>query len=259
MSVNRADGAVPPGEAFAVMKPAAQRALQLDPLLAEAHAAMGVVLARDWKWAEAEAAFRRAIELNSNLSSIQMNLVTSALWPQGKVEESLTWLRGALRRDPLSVELQALLAYVLISAERYQESIEISRRIVPSTAAANDGLNHARQVLARALLQHGEKAEAIQRFEQLGRGSDNFRGYAYAATGRRAEARALAEQRRDFPASVVLIHAGLGDKDSAFEALERMAAEKDPRVGIYLTYPELALLHADPRMGAFRRKLGLPD
>ena len=64
---------------------------------------------------------------------------------------------------------------------------------------------------------------------------------------------------KTFPASLVLIHAGLGKTDSAFEALERMAAEKDPRVGIYLTYPELASLRADPRMGAFRRRLGLQD
>jgi TolB-like protein/Tfp pilus assembly protein PilF len=258
MSINRADGAVRPDEAFAVMKPAAQRALQLDPLLAEAHAAMGVVLSRDWKWADAEAAFRRAIELNGNLSSIHMNFVMSTLWPQGKVEESVGQLRAALRRDPLSVELQALLAYALISAEQYQESIEIGRRIVVSAPEANDGLNHARQQLARALFQNGERAEAIRRYEQLGSGTDNHRGYSYAATGRRAEAEAAAARRKDFPAALVLIHAGLGNRGEAFEALERMAAEKDPRVGIYLTYPELALLNTDPRMGAFRRKLGLP-
>ena len=257
MSGNRGDGAAPPDEAFAFMKPAAERALQLDPLLAEAHASMGVVLSRDRKWADAERAFQRAAELNGNVSSIDVNFVRSTLMPQGKVDESVRRLRAALRRDPLSVDLQALLAYVLVSAGRYEESIEIGRRIVPSGAAASDGLNHARQVLARALFQHGEKAEAIQRFEALGRGSDNFRGYALAATGRRAEAQTLAAERRDFPASLVLIHAGLGDKDQAFEALERMSAEKDPRVGAYLTHPELALLRDDPRMDAFRKKLGL--
>lgn len=259
MSINRADAAVRPDEAFASMRPAAERALQLDPLLAEAHAAMGVVLARDRRWADAEAAFRRAAALNGNLSSIRMNFVRSTLWPQGKVDQSVSQLRAALRRDPLSVEVQALLAHVLVSAGLYEESIEIGRRIVPSAAAANDGRNHSRQVLARALMQHGEKAEAVQRFEQLGSGSDNFRGYAYAVTGRHAEARALAAQRQDFPASLVLIHAGLGETDRVFEALERMAAEKDPRVGIYLTYPELALLRRDPRMNAFRQKLGLPS
>lgn len=257
MSINRADGAVPPDEAFAVMKPAAQRALQLDPLLAEAHAAMGVVLSRDWKWAEAEAAFRRAIGLNGNLSPIHLNFVRSTLWPQGKVEESVRHLRAALRGDPLSVDLQAMLAYVLISAKQYQESIELGRRIVPSAAAANDGLNHPRQQLARALFQNDERTEAIRRYEQLGSGTDNFRGYAYAVVGRRAEAEATAARRSDFPAALVLIHAGLGNMRQAFDALERMAAERDPRVGIYLTYPELSALHSDPRMEALRMKLGL--
>jgi hypothetical protein len=116
-----------------------------------------------------------------------------------------------------------------------------------------------RFVLARALLQHGDTAEAVRRFEQLGRGSDGNRGHADAATGRHGQARALAARRREFPASLVLIYAGLGEKDSAFEALQRMAAEKDPRVGLYLTYPELAALRADPRMRAFRRRLGIPD
>jgi serine/threonine-protein kinase len=259
MSINRAAGAVPPDETFAVMKASAERALQLDPLLAEAHAAMGVVLARDRNWAGAEGAFRRAIELNGNLSSLHMNFVNSTLLPQGKLEPSVSQLRAALRRDPLSVDLQARLAYVLVSAGRYEESIAISRRIVTSAAAADDGLNHARQVFARALFQHGQKADAIRRFEQLGSGSDNFRGYAYAAIGRRVDAEEIAAQRQDFPASLALIHAGLGDTDRAFEALERMAAEKDPRVGAYLTYPELASLGADPRMAAFRRKLGLQN
>lgn len=259
MSINRAVGAVSPGEAYAVMKPAAQRALQLDPLVAEAHAAMGVVLARDRKWADAEAAFRRAIALNGNISSIHRSFVSSTLFSQGKVEESLDVLRAALRRDPLSVDLQALLAYVLISAERYQESIEIGRRIVASERAANDGLNHARQQLARALFQIGERSEAIRRYEQLDDGTDNFRGYSYAVVGRRADAEAAAARRKDFPGALVLIHAGLGNTDLAFEALERFAAERDPRVGSYLTYPELSVLRAHPRMPALRRKLALPN
>jgi hypothetical protein len=83
-------------------------------------------------------------------------------------------------------------------------------------------------------------------------------GYAYAASGRRAEAEAIAVERKNFPATVALVHAGLGNNDQAFEALERMAAERDPRVGSYLTYPELARLRGDPRMDALRRKLAQP-
>jgi tetratricopeptide (TPR) repeat protein len=244
---------VDPDEALALMQPAAEKALQLDPLLAEAHAAMGVVRARERNWKEAEQAFRRAIELNRSLSSVHMNFVHSTLWPQGKVGESLQQLRVALRADPLSLDLQRLQASVLVSAQRYDESIEIGRRVV----AAEPTNAHARQVLARALFQKGERAEAVHILEQLGSGSHNMLGYAYAASGRRADAEKLAFERKDFPASVALIHAGLGNKDQAFEALERMADDRDPRVGAYLTYPEFASLLADPRMEALRRKLGI--
>jgi hypothetical protein len=55
-----------------------------------------------------------------------------------------------------------------------------------------------------------------------------------------------------------MIYAGLGDKDHAFEALERLAALNPRRTGAYLTRPELARLQGDPRMAALRARLGLP-
>jgi serine/threonine-protein kinase len=251
MSINRLG--VPADEAFAKMEPAANKALELDPLLAEAHAARGIVFARARRWKDAEAAFRRALELNRNLSSVYINFVMSTLWPQGKVDESLTQLRAALRADPLSLDVQRLVAYVQVSAGQYEQSLEIGRRVL----AAQPDHPHARQVFARALFQKGERADAITRLEQMGPGTHNFLAYFYGVTGRRDDAERLAVQHRDFPARLAIIYAGLGDKDRAFDALERMNAEKHPLVGIYLTYPELALLRDDPRLGAFRRKLGL--
>jgi tetratricopeptide (TPR) repeat protein len=252
MSINRRLD-VPADEAFAIMEPAARRALQLDPLLAEAHAAMGVVFARTRQWREAEGAFRRALDLHRTLSSIHMQFVMSTLWPQGKVEESLRQLDAALRADPLSLDLQRLLAYVQVSAGQYEQSIELGRRVL----AAGSNHPHARQVFARALFHKGERAEAIERLEQLGPGSHNFLGCFYGLTGRRAEADALAAKHKDFPARLVMIYAGLGDADRTFAALEGMNAAGHPLVGIYLTYPELAWLRKDPRMNAFRQKLGL--
>ena len=73
-------------EAYARMRPAADKALQLDPLLAEAHAAKGIVLARNREWAESEAAFGRALELNRNLSSIRIAFAMNTLFPQGQGE-----------------------------------------------------------------------------------------------------------------------------------------------------------------------------
>ena len=160
-------------------------------------------------------------------------------------------LESALRADPLAFEVRRELAWVQVSAGRYVDAIDNARRVL----AVDPNHAHTRQVMGRALFHTGETAEAIRIFEQLGTGSYNFRGYAYAVTGRHAEAEAVAEQRKDFPAALVIIYAGLGDKDRTFGALERMAAGRDPRVGIYLTYPELAFLRNDPRVSAFRRKL----
>lgn len=242
-------------QAYARMRIAAEKAIQLDPLLAEGHAARGVVLARDRDWTGSETAFRRALALNPSAPSIKASFAISALFPQGKVEEAADLLEGALREDPLAFEARRELAWVQVSAGRYDDAIDNARRVL----ARDPTHAHSRQVMARALFQKGERAEAIRIFEEIGMGSHSFRGYAYGVMGRHADAEAVAEFRKGLPAALVLINAGLGNKDRVFEALERMAADKDPRVGIYLTYPELAFVRDDPRMAAFRRKLGLAN
>ena len=253
LSVNQYGAAA--DEASAKMQPAADRALQLDPLLAQAHAAKGIVLARNRDWADSEAAFGRALALNRNLSSIRIAFAMNTLFPQGKVKDALQQLREALSRDPLPNDVRRHLVMLLVSDGRYDEAIDECQRVL----ATDPDDRHTRQVMARALLHKGQAAEAIAIFEELGDGSHHFRGYAYAITGRRAEAEALLAQPPHHPARLVIISAGLRDKDRTFEALERMAAENDPRVGRYITFPELAFIRDDPRMAAFRRKLRIPS
>jgi serine/threonine protein kinase/Flp pilus assembly protein TadD len=251
LSINYAG--VPPKVALARMESAGKRALELDPLLAEAHAAMGVVLARKREWKASETAFRRAIDLNRNLPSVYTSFALSTLFPQGKVTEALHQLNAALRADPLSPQVRGELAWVQVSAGRYDEAIENCRRVL---AVAPES-QHERQVLARALFFKGEVAEAMPLLEGWGRLNDGVRGYIYAKTGRRSEAETLAISNARFPARTSLIYAGLGDKRRMFEALEEMAANGEPRAGIHLTYPELAMIRDDPRLKAFRKKLGL--
>jgi tetratricopeptide (TPR) repeat protein len=241
-------------EAYARMRSAAEKALQLDPLLAEAHAAHGIVLARARAWADSEDAFARALSLNRKRSSIKIAFAMNALYPQGKVQAALQQLGDALSRDPLPNDVRRHLAMVLVSGGRYDEAIDECRRVL----ATDPEDRHTRQVMARAMFHKGETADALAMFEKLGDGSHHFRGYAYALTGRLAEARAILAQPPHHPARLVIILAGLRDKDRTFEALEKMAAGKDPRVGWYITYPELAFIRQDPRMAAFRRRLGIP-
>ena len=88
------------------MRPAAERALELDPLLAEAHAAMGLLHAREREWHDAERSFQRALELNPSLTSTHTNYVSSTLIPLGKLDEARRVLDAALRADPLSLDVQ---------------------------------------------------------------------------------------------------------------------------------------------------------
>jgi tetratricopeptide (TPR) repeat protein len=217
---------------------------------------MGVVLAREREWTPSEEAFRRAIELNPNASPVYLRFAVWRLFPEGRLDEALALLRTARRLDPVSLIVPHMTAYVQVSAGQYEDAIKNARLAVTGYPQSGFAQLSARQMLARALFQHGDRDEALRILEQLGPGSDNFRGYVYGIMGRRAEAEALAAHHAGFPARLALIYAGLGDKDRAFQALERMAAERDPRVGAYLTFPELGLIRGDPRLSAFRRKLG---
>jgi TolB-like protein/DNA-binding winged helix-turn-helix (wHTH) protein/Tfp pilus assembly protein PilF len=247
----------PPDEAYAKMRAAAEKALQLDPLLAEAYASMGLVYARDHNWQDSERSFRRSIELNANLSESRKDFAFSVLFPLGRLEESIRELRKAIELDPLSAQIQDNLDYVLISAGRYDEAIENCRRIL----LANPNDNGAEQLYARALMHKGRLNEAIAIFEkqdQNGTGSPGFLGYAYAIAGRPDEAKKVSAKYPDWPWVRIFVYAGLNDKDGVFHALEEMAAAHDPRVGMYLTFPELALLRGDQRLNEFRQRLGIP-
>jgi len=248
----------PPDEAYAKMRAAAERALQLDPLLAEAYGSMGLVYSREHNWQESEKAFRRSIELNANLAESRENLAMSVLYPLGRISEAIRELRKAAELDPLSQASDDFLDRVLLSAGRYDEVLENCRRIL--AAGPNDSA--VEMLLARALLEKGRVSEATAIFERqdkAGTGSPGFLGYAYAKAGRNGDAEKVAARYPEWPWVHVFIYAGLGDKDRTFKALEKMAAIHDPRVGSYLNYPELALLRGDQRLADFRRSLGMPS
>jgi TolB-like protein/DNA-binding winged helix-turn-helix (wHTH) protein/Flp pilus assembly protein TadD len=246
-----------PDEAYAKMRAAAEKALQLDPLLAEAYASMGLVYSRDRNWQDSERAFRRSIELNGSLSESRRDFAFSVLFSLGRLEEAVRELRKAVELDPLSAQVRDSLDYVLVSASRYDEVLDNCRRVL----LAHPDDNAAEQLFGRALLQKGRLNEATAIFEkqdQAGTGSPGFLGYAYARAGRRADAEKVAAHYPDWPWVHVFVYAGLSDKDRTFKALEKMATMHDPRVGLYLTYPELALLRGDRRLTEFRQTLGMP-
>jgi len=242
------------------MRSAAQRAIQLDPLLAEAHDSLAMAYARDAQWAESEKSFRRAIELDSGRSESYENFALFLLWPLGRIDEALKELRLGQRADPLSPSVRFALALVLISARRFDEAAVQCEKLPEDFPAKSE-------CLGRARLGQGKTGEAIQIFTAaINRGVTagnqvrGLLGYAYTRVGRREEAEKLeATTPAVNPFNHALIFAGLGDKDRVFQALDLATTGGPFRIGRILAWPELSLLRGDPRVKALRKKVGLPD
>ena len=233
------------------LRSAVEQAIRLDPLLAEAHAALGMLHARDARWVESEKSFRRAIELDPGSSASHTGFALNLLRSLGRVDEALHQLRIAEKNDPLSPQLQFALGWLLISAGRNDEAVGYCNKLPADHPNRN-------MCLGRALLGQGRTEEAIGIFIKTdNRGDRAHLGYAYARSGRREEAEKLAI---NLPAlGQALIFAGLGDKERALDALDRMAVVGPVRMGSILSLPELALLRGDPREKALRKRVGLPE
>ena len=101
------------------MRAAAEKAIQLDPLLAEAHDALAMAYARESQWDRSEESFRRAIELDPRVWSARVDWVVSLLLPLGRIEEALNQLRSAEKIDPLEPAIHFLAAWVLTGAGNF--------------------------------------------------------------------------------------------------------------------------------------------
>jgi adenylate cyclase len=232
------------------LRAAAEQAIRLDPLLAEAHDALGMLYARDARWVESERSFRHAIELDPG-SSASHSEFAYLLRSLGRTPEALQEMNIAEKNDPLSPQVLNNLGWLLISAGRYDEAARACNKL----PLGHPGRNVC---LGRVLLGRGRTEEAIRMFiENDVGGARGYLGYAYARSGRREEAEKLAIDLS--PVQQAVIFAGLGDKDRSFEALDRMAVVGPVRMGSILSLSELALLRGDPRVKALRKKVGLPE
>jgi tetratricopeptide (TPR) repeat protein len=231
----------------------------LDPLLAEAHDTMGMAYSCAAQWELSEKSFRRAIELNPSRSTSYASAAMYLLLPLGRIDEALVNLRRAEEADPLSPQVQGYLGYVLTSAGRYDEAARHCDKL-----PEDYGLKT--YCVGRAWLGKGKIGEVVRMLEPAFQGDvpngapiRGVLGCAYARAGRREEAEQMAAASSFNPLNLAPIYGCLGDKDRAFEALDRAAAAGPFRIGRALTWPELALLRGDPRVKTLRKKVGLPE
>lgn len=234
------------------MAAAALEAIRLDPLLADAQAALGALHAQDREWDRAQTAFETGLTLNPSLTTIHTDFVLAVLLPTGQLEAALQLLTRAAEVDPLSLDVRRVRALIEIDSGRYQEGIDSARWVLDHDPT----FPFADIWLGRGLVLAGRPDEAVATFQ---RSPDRFGylGYLFAVTGRRADAEALAAAYPEFPVRQMLVYAGLGDIDRALDALERTEASNWWLAATWLRRPEAALLRGHPRTMAVERRLGL--
>lgn len=243
---------------------AAQRALALDPDLAEAHVALASVLQQEWDWAGAEAEYKRALELAPNDASAYEGY---AYWLscEGRTDEAVTWIRRARQLDPIAVTGDSV-SWILFLAHRYDESIREARAalaVQPDTAGTLFFLGFA----LNANHQPAEAVIVLQKALALSKGSPAVAGVlvrAYALAGRRSDAlRLLADLKKrksaGYVPSAAFVNAylGLGDDEQAFAALEQAVQEKSNMLQYIKTHPYFDPIRGDPRFRDLVHRVGL--
>jgi pentatricopeptide repeat protein len=254
-----------PADGLAKAAQAAGRALELDATIAEAHLVLGEVALRRWQWTDAEAHYRRALDLDPNNAAAHGG---RARWLrfQGRTDEALEWGQRARELDPLALYGKEI-GWILFESRRYADAIREFRTVL----AVQPDEPGALWFLSFAMIEHGEAAEAVRVLERSAALSGRNPAVlgvlvrAYARAGRSTEAlRVLDEltRRREAgyvpAAAFVNAYLGLGDYERALEWLDRAFDERSNIVLNLKVHPFFDPLRNDPRYEALQRRMNFP-
>jgi serine/threonine protein kinase/tetratricopeptide (TPR) repeat protein len=236
------------------LRPAARKALELDPDLAETQVAMGLVYTLDRDWDNAVKSFERSLTLNPNLTQIH-SAYSDTLVLMGQPDKALQLLGQALVMDPLSRTVRRDLGLVQFLNGRFEDAIASFRRV--------RNFRGTTLLETRALMMAGRPEDAIALWKSRPNTWERWLARAYVMTGRQKDFdRLVAENRRETSDLTsyhrALIYAGAGDKDRTLEALERTADLRPDRAAPILLSPEMKFLVGEPRYNALKKRLGLP-
>ena len=258
-------GEPPPREAMPLARAAAERALEIDPELSEAHASLGNVLYFQWDCAGAERALRRAIELNPHYATAH-NRHAQLLVSLERFAEAEAAVRRAQELDPLSPMVTTAVAGPYLYAGRFEEAVAQYRKALELDPDFIPALFSA----ANALAQLGRFEEALassrRAVEVSGRHPLIVAGHAgvLATAGREAEARRelddlLASGAPVLPYSLATVYARLGDAERTLACLEEAFAERNTHLNDLNVELEFAPFRDDPRFRDLARRVGLPE
>ncbi len=255
-----------PQDVFPRAKTAANKALELDEALAEAHNSLAYVYERyDWNFKAAEAEFKRALELNPNYATGHFWYGELLIY-LGRFEEGIREFRRALELDPVSVVINSNLGWALTMAQQYDQALAQLHKTLEMDP--NFAMTHL--MLGFANLDKKNFQEAVAEMKKARELSGDALyaigglGEVYAAAGKIEEAKGILEELKTrsqkqyvSPFGMANLHAAMGDLDKAFELLNKAYEERDEQLISVKIHPGWIPFHSDPRYQALLKKMGL--
>jgi len=259
-------GFLVPAETFPRAKAAALKALEIDDSLAEAHSVLGIVrLYYEWDWSGAEAALRRALELNPNYAWGHAFL-SEWLLMMGRHEEAISEAQRGIELDPLSASLVFKLGQEFCYRRDYDRALEQLQKALE----LDPNFVWAHVYLAQVCARKGRYEESLAACERV---ASLFEGNAYSRTlhglilaiaGRTDEAKMIVNDLKKQPKldsmalmSLADTYSVLDEKDVAFEFLERAYQERVSLMIFLGVYPTFDNIRSDPRFTDLLRRMGL--
>jgi serine/threonine protein kinase/Tfp pilus assembly protein PilF len=229
---------------------AARKALELDDSLPEAHAARAFALSNLRRWSEAEPEFRRAIELNPNNAAARYFYAFGYLAPQNRMDEGLEQYRTAISLDPLSSIINTNYGVMLMEARHYPEALAQFQKVL----ARDPNFPAVHYKLSQFYATTGRFADAVNELQGVFPKpipvSEDAKGYLQLT---------LRLEGSDRSTAAAVAAALVGNRDEAFEYLEKAYSDGDNELLIGIRYPALDSLRSDPRFADLMRRLGLPQ
>jgi TolB-like protein/DNA-binding winged helix-turn-helix (wHTH) protein/Tfp pilus assembly protein PilF len=254
----------PPSEFIPKARAAAQRALQLDERLPEAHTALAVIAQTyDWDWPTAEKEYKRAIQLNPNYATAH-HWYAECLALQGRFDEAFPQIENARQLDPLSLIIATDYGAILYFSRQYDRAIEQFRGVLemePDFPRAH--------MLVWAYAQKGLFAEALEDAEAYRRRENApwslvMIAYVSGRSGDQAKARLALKQLeqpgRNGPLDTLafaVAYIGMGENDKALLGLEKAYREHSSSLTALKVDPIYDPLRGEPRFQELVRRIGL--
>jgi TolB-like protein/DNA-binding winged helix-turn-helix (wHTH) protein/Flp pilus assembly protein TadD len=256
---------VPATETLLKAKAAAERALQLDDSLAEAHTSLAVTYRNQWRWAEAEEEYRRAITLNPNYPTGHQWLAFYFIIKR-QFEDALREAKLAQELDPLSPIINDQVALIYLLKNDLNSVVEQGQRNIE----LNPGFPGTHYLLGSAHLKQRRYEDASAEFQKAvelsGKASVWLSplGYYYAITGRRAQALRIVKEleeryarREALGQHIARVYAGLGEKDQVFAWLEKDFEQRSGGLPLITSHYSYEHLKSDSRYTDLVRRMGL--